>query len=64
MKETKAQIGDIITCRGRRVIISKITDQWYSEYDGWMIEGRDQNDRYFMWKQWSDGGTLEQREVK
>jgi hypothetical protein len=57
----QAEIGDVIRCNGRTAIISEIYYSDYSENEGWMIEGRDQNKEYFMWKQYFDGGTLERR---
>ena len=57
--KNKAQIGDIIKCKGRRAVIEEIYYQDYYD-DFWTIEGTDQDGRYFMWKQAFDGGVLVQ----
>lgn len=57
-EEKTAKIGDMIVCQGRKAIISEIIYQQYSYDKYWMIEGRDQNGDYFMWKQRFDGGHL------
>ncbi len=59
----RAEINGIIRCKGRKVTISKIYDSYYCEDSGWMIEGEDQNGRYFMWKQYFDGGNYEAPEA-
>lgn len=56
----KAEIGDVIRCRGRTAVITEIYYQDY--YQGfWSVEGKDQDGNYFMWKQEFDGGNLERR---
>lgn len=51
----KARIGDTIKCNGRTVIISDLIESYHYE-TGWIIEGYDQNGKYFIWKQYFDGG--------
>ena len=52
----RANIGDVIICNGRKVIILKVVESFF--WDGWYIEGYDQNNRYFYWKQPLDGGEF------
>lgn len=61
MREKTANIGDVIKCGWRKAIIGKIIYQDWSADDGWMIEGYDDRGNYFYWKQWCDGGQLEQK---
>ena len=53
----KAKIGSIIENRNRRVIITEVLYSDFFEGEGWMIEGRDQDGKYFYWKQYTDGGS-------
>ena len=50
--------GDVIKCQGCTVVIGEVIHSYYHSIDGWMIEGKDQNGKYFMWKQCFDGGKL------
>lgn len=60
MKNTlKAQANDVIICQGRIVIINSIDYQYYNDYmNSWEIEGYDQNNNYFIWKQYYDHGDI------
>ena len=50
--------GDMIKVKSKIIVIRIIFETYYSDKDGWMIEGMDENLKYFMWKQWADGGEL------
>lgn len=64
MTRHTAQKGDIIKCKGRTVVIDEVYESYYDDIDGWMIEGKDHNGRYFMWKQFADGGEYKEGEQK
>lgn len=52
--------GDMIVHPQRTVVITEVISSDYSE-TGWIIEGRDQTGRYFIWKQAFDGGYFSGR---
>lgn len=62
----KAQKGDIITCKGIKSVIENIHYQDFYKSDrndgscDWDIEFTDTDGNYRHWKQYFDGGMIEQ----